>query len=69
MTMDPDNCSKKQRTDSGSNKNNSDTATTKDECTSSLLGKITRLMCYLEIEEESDGLKKIKAEKAGVIPM
>ena len=68
-TMDPDNCSKMRRTDSGSNKNNNATATTKDDGTSSLLGKRARVLCYVETGEECGGFKKMKAESAGVIPM
>ena len=51
------------------NKNNNNTATTKNERSSSLLGKRTRIMCYFESEKESNGLTKMKAENDDVILM
>ena len=69
--MDHDDSSKMRRIDSGSKNdtNNKDAATTKDDSTSSLLGKRARVLCYVETGEECGGFKKMKAESAGVIPM
>lgn len=69
--MDHDGCSKMRRINSGSNNNNNnrDAATTKDDGTSSLLGKRARVLCYVDTGEECDGFKKMKAEKAGIIPI
>ena len=48
------------------NNNNDDAAATKDD---GVQGKRARVLCYVETGEECDGFKKMKAEKAGVIPM